>query len=210
MKFIALPQAFYEPSAELVAPQLLGHWLIRRTAEGFCGGPIVETEAYLMDDPASHGFIGQTARNQMMYGPPGCAYVYQIYGNHHCVNAVCRQAGHAEAVLIRALEAAFGEELLRKNRPVTSVIQLTNGPGKLCAAMRIDRNLDGAGLWALASPLIIARNPRLELFRKERGPLVTTMRIGITKAAHLPLRFYLEGSPFISRRIRGGTLRGRQ
>src|SRR5208283_2767360 len=90
MNFAPLPQSFYEPSAKAAAPRLLGQWLIRRTADGFCGGPIVETEAYLANDPASHGFGGETARNRAMYGPPGRAYVYLIYGFHFCVNAVCR------------------------------------------------------------------------------------------------------------------------
>lgn len=207
MQFLPLPQCWYEPSAEIVGPRLLGQWLIRRTADGFCGGPIVETEAYLVGDPAAHGYIGETARNRVMFGPPGCAYVYQIYGNHFCVNAVCRPARHAEAVLIRAVEAEFGVELLRKNRAASSILHLTDGPGKLCRAMQIDRKLDGADLCAGDSPLIIARNPNLEVFRNERGPAVTTTRIGITKAAHLPLRFCLEGSLFISRRIPGVRLR---
>ena len=133
-----LPRSFYEPSAEAVAPLLLGHWLIRNLPSGPCGGPIVEAEAYLADDPASHGFGGETARNRAMYGPPGRAYVYLIYGFHFCVNAVCRPAAQAEAVLIRAIEAEFGLELMRQNRHVPSAIQLTNGPGKLCAALAID------------------------------------------------------------------------
>src|SRR5277367_3587610 len=122
MNFVALPQSFYEPSAKAVAPRLLGQWLIRRTANGFCGGPIVETEAYLANDPASHGFAGETVRNRVLYGPPGRAYVYFIYGSHFCVNAVCRHAGHAEGVLIRAIEAEYGEGLMRNNRPVAKSI----------------------------------------------------------------------------------------
>jgi DNA-3-methyladenine glycosylase len=201
MNFELLAQAFYAPSAETVAPRLLGHWLLRRTADGVCGGPIVETEAYLFDDPACHAARGETVRNRTMFGPPGGAYVYFIYGNYFCVNAVCRPRGHGEAVLIRAVEAEFGADFLRANRTVKDLSDLTNGPGKLCAAMKIDRSLDGAALFEETSPLMIARNPRLELFRKERGPIVKTTRIGITKAAHLPLRFYLEGSPFVSKRI---------
>ena len=150
---------------------MLGHWLIRRTAEGFCGGPIVETEAYLQDDPASHGFAGETARNRAMYGPPGRAYVYFIYGNHFCVNAVCRRAGLAEAVLIRAVEAQFGLDILRRNRPGRADLQLTNGPGKLCAALDIRRELDGADLCDAASPLLLARHPG-GAFRQSRGPVV--------------------------------------
>src|SRR5262245_5757234 len=102
MKFVPVPKSFYEPSAAAVAPMLLGHWLIRRTAKGLCGGPVVETEAYLVGDPASHGFVGETNRNRVMYGPPGHAYVYLIYGNYFCVNTVCQPKGRAEAVLIRA------------------------------------------------------------------------------------------------------------
>ncbi len=203
MNFVVLPQSFYEPSAEAVAPRLLGQWLIRKTAKGFCGGPIVETEAYLADDdPASHAFAGETARNRVMYGPPGHAYVYFIYGAHFCVNAVCQRAGRAEAVLIRAIEAEFGEGLMRDNRPVAKTVSLTNGPGKLCAALAIDDKLDGANLCDSHAGLFVAVNPNLKLFRKERGPIITTTRIGINRAAHLRLRFYLGGSAFISRPAR--------
>src|ERR1700728_1191743 len=127
MTFAPLRRSFFEPSAQRVAPRLLGHWLIRRLPEGFCGGPIVETEAYLADDdPASHAYGGETARNRVMFGPPGYAYVYLIYGFHFCVNAVCHRVGRAEAVLIRAVEAEFGRELLRKNRPAPTEIGLSN------------------------------------------------------------------------------------
>jgi DNA-3-methyladenine glycosylase len=200
-EFTPLPRSFFAPSAAVVARRLLGHWLIRRTADGFCGGPIVETEAYLRDDPASHGFAGETARNGAMYGPPGRAYIYFIYGNHFCVNAVCRRAGVAEAVLIRAVEAEFGLEILRRNRPGRADIQLTNGPGKLCAALDIRRELDGADLCDAGSPLLLARHPDALRFRRRRGPVVATGRIGVARAADLPLRFSLEASPYISKRI---------
>lgn len=202
MKFVPLPKDFYEPSAAVVAPTLLGHWLIRRTPDGICGGPIVETEAYLCEnDPACHAAVGETARNRSMWGEHGRGYIYYIYGNYFCFNAVCRPKGFAEAVLIRAVEVHFGEDIMRKFRPVEDTWNLTNGPGKLCIGMNIQRELDGCDLCDSKSPLFIAKNPTLELFRKERGPLVTTTRIGITKAADLPLRFYLEGSPFISKRV---------
>src|SRR6185436_20440621 len=97
-KFPLLPHSFYAPSAKAVAPELLGHFLLRKTRQGLVGGAIVETEAYLRDDPACHSFGGQSARNQSMFGPPGHAYVYLIYGYHFCVNAVCQPAGIAEAV----------------------------------------------------------------------------------------------------------------
>jgi len=186
-----------------VAPLLLGHWLIRNLPSGPCGGPIVEVEAYLAEkDPASHAFGGQTKRNRAMYGPPGNAYVYLIYGFHCCVNAVCRPASCAEAVLIRALEAEAGLDAMRLNRPAATIFALTNGPGKVCSALAIDRKLDGVDLCDVASPLYIARNPDLARFRSQRGPVVASARIGITKAAGLPLRFYLRGSPYLSRPVR--------
>jgi DNA-3-methyladenine glycosylase len=135
-----------------------------------------------------------------MFGLPGHGYVYFIYGNYFCVNVVCRPRGVAEAVLIRAIEVALGEELMRRRRRVDAVRDLTNGPGKLCLAMGIDRKLDGVDLCNTTSPLFIARNPAVATFRQEHDPVVTTTRIGLTKAAHLPLRFYLEGSPFVSQR----------
>lgn len=201
MKFVPLPRSFYLPSAEVVAPRLLGHWLVRRTDKGLVGGRIVETEAYLIGDPACHGFVGETARNRVMYGPPGFAYVYLIYGYYYCFNTVCLPKGTAEAVLVRAVEAEIGEDLMQVNRPVASPVQLTNGPGKLCDAMVITRELDGCDLCTTESPVFIARNENLETFLKERGPMVTTTRIGLTKAADLPLRYYLGVSKFVSKRI---------
>ena len=160
----------------------------------------METEAYLIGDPACHGAPGPTARNRVMFGAPGHAYVYFIYGNYFCMNMVCRPPGVAEAVLVRAVEVALGENSMLKRRPVAIPRNLTNGPGKLCQAMDINRGLDGADLCDAHSPLFVARNPTIEDFRKERGPVVTTTRVGLTKAAHLPLRFYLEGSAFVSKR----------
>lgn len=199
-EFRPLPQAFYEPSAEIVAAKLLGHWLIRNTPRGLCGGLIVETEAYVTGDAACHAFNGQTNRNRVMWGPPGHCYVYFIYGNHWCVNVVCRPAGTAEAVLIRAVEPALGLDLMNEWRPVKEARQLTNGPGKLCAAMRIDRSVDGVDLCDADSPLFIAANKSVKAFARKNGPVVVATRVGITRAAELPLRFYLEGSRFVSRR----------
>lgn len=194
-----LPRAFYEPRADKVAPRLLGRLLVRRTPQGLCGGPIVETEAYLWDDPACHAARGLSQRNRVMFGPPGHAYVYFIYGVHYCVNAVCQPPGTGEAVLIRAIEPALGREILASHRHAPKARSLTNGPAKLCEAMGIDRRLDGADLCDPDSPLWIAENPELTSFVRERGPTVTTTRIGIAKAAHLPLRFYIRNSAFLSR-----------
>jgi DNA-3-methyladenine glycosylase len=133
-----------------------------------------------------------------MFGAPGHGYVYLIYGYHFCVNAVCRPAGVAEAVLVRAIEPAFGPDLMSKARTAAKLRDLTNGPAKLCQAMRIDRGLDGIELCDPNSVLFIGENPDVEGFRKSRGPVVTTTRIGISRAAALPLRFYLEGSASVS------------
>jgi len=203
---VPLPFSFYEPSAEIVAPKLLGHFLLRRSPDGrWAGGAIVETEAYLANDPACHGFRRETARNRSMYGPPGRAYVYFIYGNYFCCNAVCAHQGVAEAVLIRALEPTFGEPWMCRNRPVTKPRELTSGPSKLCLALDIEREFDGAELSSLKSDLIIAQNPNVKRFLRERGPMITTTRIGLSIAEHMPLRFYLEDSEFVSKRMRPGA-----
>jgi len=198
-----LSRSFYEPSAELVAPALLGHWLIRNTPEGPCGGPIVEVEAYLVGDPACHGYRGESQRNRAMFGSPGHAYVYLIYGLYFCVNAVCRPKGCAEAVLIRAIEATLGEARMRDRRQVKELPDLTSGPAKLCGALEIDRRLDGADICDAGAPLFIARNPDHKQFLIAKGPMVSTTRVGLTKAANLPLRFYLGASPFVSKRFSG-------
>ncbi len=200
-RFTPLPRSFYQPSAKVVAPQLLGHWLIRNTPQGPCGGAMVETEAYLSDDPACHGAPGPTPRNRVMFGAPGHGYVYLIYGYHFCFNAVCQPAGVAEAVLIRAIEPDFGEAWMRHRRPVRRQSDLTSGPAKLCQAMEIERRLNGIDLCDAHSALFIAQNPTVEEFRRKRGPVLTTRRIGITRAAALPLRFCLDASRFVSRRV---------
>jgi len=199
MTLAPLHQSFYEPSAEVVAPLLLGHWLIRNTPAGPSGGIIVETEAYLANDPACHGYKRETPRNRAMFGPPGRAYIYFIYGNHWCFNAVCCPAGVAEAVLVRAIEPAFGIEWMQANRPVMGAIGLTNGPAKLCAALAIDRGQDGADLSDRNAPVFVAGNPGRKQMIPDHDSITTTTRIGITKAAELPLRFFLSGNKYVSR-----------
>jgi DNA-3-methyladenine glycosylase len=198
--FEPLNRAFYEPAADSVASQLLGHYLLRRTSEGWLGGLIVETEAYLTDDPACHAYRRETPRNRAMWGENGKAYVYQIYGAYFCFNAVCRPAGIAEAVLVRGVHPSHGLELMRRFRPVRLDRDLTNGPGKLCAAMHINRELDEVDLCDPDSPLVIGRNPLRDVFVEEQGPQITTTRIGITQAADWPLRYYLNRDAWVSKR----------
>jgi DNA-3-methyladenine glycosylase len=196
-----LPRSFYEPSAAIVAPQLLGHLLLRRTPRGdWAGGIIVETEAYLTNDPACHGYRRETPRNRSMYGRPGHAYVYFIYGNYFCFNAVCAPKCVAEAVLIRAIEPTFEEDWMRANRPVRERKERTAGPAKLCLALDIKREHDGLDICNPKSGLIIAHNDDAAHFVHQHKPLVTTTRIGLSVAGDLPLRFYLERSAFVSRR----------
>jgi len=199
LQLVPLGEQFYQPRAEMVAPLLLGHFLIHETVEGVVGGIIVETEAYGQNDPACHASRGQTARNATMFGKAGLSYVYFIYGCHFCVNAVCCPEGIAEAVLIRAIEPAFGEERMMANRGVKRE-SLTNGPGKLCSALGITREANGLDLTDPKSPLRICRNSDQKQFIDEKGPVVATTRIGISKAMDLPHRFYLEKSMDVSRR----------
>jgi DNA-3-methyladenine glycosylase len=191
---------FYQPSAKTVAPLLLGHLLLRNTPEGLSGGPIVEAEAYLANDPACHAFGGETPRNRSMWGAPGRAYVYLIYGYHFCFNAVCRPPGAGEAVLIRAIEPAIGKDWMRHNRPVPTDRELTNGPAKLCQALVIDRSLDGINLCDSKSPLFVAENADRKAFLRAHGDIESGPRVGISKAADWPLRFFLRANPFVSGR----------
>jgi DNA-3-methyladenine glycosylase len=197
-----LPREFYEPSAKVVAKRLLGHWLVRRMEEGVAGGPIVEAEAYIKGDPGCHAFIGMTNRNRVMFGEPGHAYIYLIYGFYNCFNTVCRPKGEAEAVLVRGIEAEFGVEWMKRNRPMEKATELTSGPGKICVALKMDRSLDGADLCDAESEVFVAENPDVKAFRRRLGPVVTTTRIGLTLAADWPLRFYLEKSAFVSKKVR--------
>ncbi|MFN4143804.1 DNA-3-methyladenine glycosylase [Aestuariivirga sp.] len=177
--------SFFARSALEVAPDLIGFEITL----GGAGGIIVETEAYLPDDPASHSFRGPSQRNASMFGPPATSYVYLIYGMHWCLNAVCLPGS---AVLIRALEPTSGidEMMARRGRP--DVRQLCSGPGKLAQALGISGEHDGL---ALLSPPFSLRQGRTGL------PLATGPRIGITRASDLPWRFGAAGSPYLSRRF---------
>jgi DNA-3-methyladenine glycosylase len=191
---------FLEPP-ETVAPQLLGKILARRTENGWLAGRIVEVEAYYgphsaIPDPAAHSFRGVTPRNKVMFGEPGHAYVYFIYGMYFCVNVTCEPEGMAGAVLIRALEPLLGQPEMALNRKLpahASGAKLTGGPGKLCKALAITRpEHNGLDFLDPNSPLQI----RQDAFHP--GPIEITPRIGIRHAADLPLRFALAGNPCVT------------
>ncbi len=190
-----LPPTFYDRDTELVARDLLGMILECETDEGLAAGRIVETEAYLgADDPACHAVAGRTARTWHLFGPPGTAYVYFIYGVHWCFNAVTREEGHGSAVLVRAVEPTDGVELMRRRRPAARRDRdLTNGPGKLCRALGIDGALDGLALSA-DSPLRIRVGESVD-----DDSVLVSPRIGITRAADAPLRWMVRDSEYVSR-----------
>jgi DNA-3-methyladenine glycosylase len=190
--FQSLPHDFYDRDTVQVARDLIGWTLIRETEEGPVGGIIIETEAYGPDDPANHAHRGPRPRNAAMFGPPGFAYVYRIYGVYWCVNAVTRGEGTGEAVLIRALEPTVGIDSMRRNRGVEDVRLLCSGPSRLCQALGITGELNGADL--AHPPLMIGGEKR------DRIDIVESTRIGISKAAHLPWRFCAAGSAFLSRK----------
>ena len=159
------------------------------------GGTIVETEAYDQDDPASHSYAGHTARNAVMFGSPGRAYVYRSYGIHWCLNFVCAPAGHGAGVLIRALAPTTGIELMRERRGLDSERLLCSGPGRLAQALAVTHAHNG---------LRLDRRPfRVVARDDDPAPVVHAgVRIGISKSVELPWRFVLAGSPFLSKPMR--------
>ena len=188
-----LPKSFYDRDTELVARDLLGAILECHTPEGIAAGRIVETEAYLGEhDLACHAAVGRTVRTAPLYGPPGIAYVYFIYGMYWCFNAVTRAEHDPSAVLVRAVEPLTGLELMRRRRPhAHRDPDLTNGPGKLCLALGID----GRQNW---NPL---QRPPLLIRAGESvadSDVQVTPRIGITKSADWPLRFVVRDSEYVS------------
>lgn len=185
-----LTRKFFGRSVHEVAPELIGAglWV------GGCGGIIVEVEAYHHTEPAAHSYIGPTPRNSVMFGPPGYAYVYRSYGIHWCLNFVCEPEGSAGAVLIRAIEPVGGIATMRRRRGVAELKQLCSGPGKLGEALGISRDKHN-GLALDAAPFELRARPR-------PLPVVTGVRIGITKAPDLPWRYGLKDSPFLSKPFR--------
>lgn len=185
-----LGRDFFSRSVHEVAPELVGATLL---LDGV-GGAIVEVEAYDGDDPASHGFRGETQRNRSMFGPPGHAYVYRSYGIHWCLNLVCDEPGRAEAVLVRALEPTDGLEAMRERRGGQPDDRLLcAGPGRLCQALGITSAQDGLPLDRAPFELRAAQ-PGVEVVR---GP-----RIGLTRAVEEPWRYALAGSRYLSRALR--------
>ncbi len=191
-----LPRTFYYRDTLQVARELLGKKLVRNGPDGQLSGRIVETEAYIgQSDTACHAARGRTKRNAVMFGPPGHAYVYFIYGMYHCLNVVTEGEGFAAAVLIRALEPLEGLAVMREQRSGRSDRALTNGPGKLCQALVIDKRLNGADL--CADGLLYIEEGEVT------GDIATGPRIGIRRATAedmaAPWRFYISDSPFVSR-----------
>jgi DNA-3-methyladenine glycosylase len=193
-KAALVPRDFYLDSPDLVAQKLLGKLLVR----GEMVGRIVEVEAYFGEaDPASHSFPGKTARNAVLFGPPGHAYVYFIYGMYFCLNVSCEPDGLPGGVLFRALEPVSGLEAMARARGVaaTKVAALTSGPGRLCQAFGVTRERDnGADFTSRKSDLQIQDDGFVA------GEILVTPRIGITKDADRPARFVIAGNPFVSKR----------
>lgn len=192
--------SFYQRPTEVVAKDLVGKKLvrtIRNNKKHFrLAGIIVETEAYgYSDDLASHAYVGPTDRNKVMFGNVGRAYVYFTYGNHFCLNVSARRSkAEAGAVLIRGIEPVEGVELMRQFRPVDDIFSLTSGPGKLTQALNITSSLNGTDM----------TNPESEIYiesGKRPKDIVTTPRIGITRAMDKEWRFVDPSSPFISRKF---------
>ena len=209
--FRPLPRSFFARNPRRVARELLGKVLIRDSGKLLLAARIVEVEAYLGEnDPAAHAAVGNTARNSVLFGPPGFAYVYFIYGNHYCLNVSCEREGKAGSVLFRALEPLQGIEEMARARNIalpdsgdlsqsdlsqSHLRRLTSGPGRLAEAFGITRARDnGCDLTSPASTLWIADDS----LRASR--IQITPRVGITKAADEPLRFFLAGNAFVSGR----------
>ena len=177
-------------NTEKAARSLLGDLLVHYLPEGKLVGKIVETEAYLSEnDPACHASRGKTRRNEAMFGPPGTAYVYLIYGIHNCFNVVTREKGIGEAVLIRSLEPLEGIDFMFRRRGVNDKLNLSSGPGKLCQALGITREHNGIEL---------TRGSLVILDSGEQPVYEADSRIGISVAKDKKLRFYISDNPYVS------------
>ncbi len=205
---IPLPRAFYAAPTLEVARELIGAMLVHETPRGLLSGTIVETEAYVAPgDEACHAYRGVTPRNRVMFGPPGHAYVYRSYGMHDMLNVVTEAEGIAAAVLIRAVEPREGLALMAENRGLdpeqVAPDLLAKGPGRLCRAMAIGRDLNGVDVTVrmgtgAGTDTLLYILPRAG----ELPPLVQTTRIGITRSVELPWRYYVRGNRAVSVRNR--------
>jgi DNA-3-methyladenine glycosylase len=199
-----LSRDFFARDAITVGRELLGKLLIRREGRKLLAGRIVEDEAYLgAADSAAHAYAGRTPRNEVLFGPPGHAYVYFIYGNHYCTNVSCMPEGDAGCVLLRALEPVLGVHAMAEARgleltaesPISQLRLVSSGPGRMSEALGITRARDnGKDLTSQKSDLWFADDG----YRAER--IAVTPRIGIKKAVEEQLRFVIPGSPFVSGR----------
>lgn len=201
-----LPQTFYARDPRAVAQELLGKLLVRtlsgRAGQRRLSGRIVEVEVYLGEgDLAAHSAAGKTARNEVLFGPPGHAYVYFIYGVHYCLNFSCLPEGEAGCVLLRAIEPLEGLKEMAKARGLSrerlhstsGLRSLTSGPGRLCEALSITRaRLNGQELYREFSPLKIVDDGAAS------GDIRETVRVGITKSSEMPLRYFVAGNDFVS------------
>lgn len=193
-----LKRNFYNQKTIKVARALLGKFLVRKIGGKMLVGKIVETEAYVgHKDRASHASRGKTARTALMFGPPGRAYVYSVYGLNYCFNVVTECENYPAAVLIRAVEPSDGIDLMRRLRHAPADERnITNGPGKLCQAMKIDKKLNGADL---TGNILWIEDRGL---KTKSSDIVSAKRIGVDYAGiykNKPWRFYLRGNPFVSK-----------
>jgi DNA-3-methyladenine glycosylase len=210
-----IPRDFFARHSVQVAPELLGCVIEHQTAAGLVAIELTEVEAYAgQSDPASHAYRGKTARNAVMFGPPGHAYVYFTYGMHFCVNLVCLGDGSASAVLLRAGRVIEGEELARARRTggprgvrgdgspreKTAILfrDLARGPARLCQALDIDRTQDGADVCVADSPLRARWPDASTTARSAEIKVASGPRVGVSSAAEVPWRFWIEGEPTVS------------
>ena len=201
-----LQRSFFNRDPREVCPELLGKLIVRRQGRKLLSGRIVEVEAYLgADDLAAHAAAGRTARNSVMFGPPGHAYVYFIYGVHYCLNISCLPDGEAGCLLIRALEPVEGIEEMTRARELSdldlhslrNLRLVASGPGKLCEALGITRPRDNGKDMASSRSDLQVRDDGYKA-----GKISVTERIGITKSAEMPLRYVITDSPFVSVKVK--------
>lgn len=195
-QYYIVKREFYTKNTIDVAQKILGMYLIRKLGNTVLGGQVVETEAYLpYQDKASHGYRGQTLRNAVLFGEAGYTYVHSIH-RYHCIDIVTEGSGKAGSVLIRAIKPIEGITIMKAFRNKNNIHELCSGPGKLCQALNIKKELNGTDVTAKNSEITIISN------NNEINPnsIGNSARIGISQAKNLPLRFYLKNSLFVSRR----------